>query len=62
MTYPKLFEQMLPDLIITNLNMYAFHIDALKLVRNYSPNKKKWLIVNNICSYWKKIFYGALQG
>ena len=38
---------MLPDLIITNLNVYAFHIEALKLVRNYLPNKKKWLIVNS---------------
>ena len=53
---------MLPDLIITNHSMYVFYIDVIKLVGNYFPNKKKWLIVNSIYSYWKKIFYGALQG
>ena len=50
------------DLIISKLEAYGFHKDALKLIHNYLSNRKQRVKVNDTYSSWKDIFYGVPQG
>ena len=50
------------ELIISKLQTYSFHIDALKLIHDYLSNRKQRFKVNDTCSSSKDIFYGVSQG
>ena len=50
------------DLIIAKLEAYGFHIDELKLIHDYLPNRKQGVKVNNAYSSWKDTFYRVPQG
>ena len=58
----KAFDCIPHDLIMTKLEAYGFHIDALKLIYNYLSNRKQRVKVNDTYSSWKDIFYGVPQG
>ena len=50
------------EFIITKLQSYGFHIDALKLIHDYFSNRKQRVTVNDSDSSWKDIFYGIPKG
>ena len=58
----KAFDCIPHDLIISKLEAYDFHIDALKLIHDYLSNIKQRVKVNDTYSSWKDIFYGVPQG
>ena len=58
----KAFDCVPHDLIITKLEAYGFHIDALKLIHDYWSNIKQKVKVNYAYRSWKDIFYGVPQG
>ena len=58
----KAFDCIPHDLIIAKLEVYGFHIDALKLIHDYLSNRKQRVKVNDTYSSWKDIFYGVPQG
>ena len=58
----KAFDSIPHNLIIGKLEAYGFHIHALKLIRDYLPNRKQRVKVNDAYSSWKDIFYGVPQG
>ena len=57
----KTFHCIPHDLIIVKLEVYGFHIDALKLIHDYLSNRKESVKVNDAYSSWKDIFYGVPQ-
>ena len=57
----KAFDCIRHDLIIAKLEVYGFHIDALKLIHYYFSNRKQRVKANDAYSSWKDIFYGVPQ-
>ena len=47
--------------VIAKLEVYRFHINALKLIYGYLPNRKERIKVNDAHSSWKDISYGIQQ-
>ena len=47
--------------VIAKLEAYRFHINALKLIYGYLPNRKERIKVNDAHSSWKDISYGIQQ-
>ena len=58
----KAFDCIPHDLIIAKLEAYGFHINALKLMHDYSSNREQRVKVNDAYSSWKDIIYGIPQG
>ena len=58
----KAFDCLNLDLLIEKLNAYGFSLPALRLIRDYLPNRKKRTRINNSCSTWMEIVFGAPQG
>ena len=50
------------DLIIAKLEVYGFHIDALKLIHDHLSNRKQRVQINDAYSSWKDILCGVPQG
>ena len=48
-------------IVILFIETYSFHIDALKLIHDYSSNRNQRVKVNDAYSSWKDIFYGVPQ-
>ena len=55
----KTFDYVSHELLIAKLQAYGFHIDALEIVHDYLSNRTQRVKVNNVCSFWKDIFYGV---
>ena len=50
------------ELLIAKLNAHGFSSTELKLIYNYSSNKKQWTKINSACSSLLEFVFGVPQG
>ena len=50
------------DLLIAKLSAYGLNGNALKYIYTYLKNRKQCVQINNVCSDFKDIISGVLQG
>ena len=58
----KAFDCLDHELLIAKLNAYGFSLTALKLVHNYSSNRKQWTKINSLYSSLLEIIFEVPQG
>ena len=62
MDLSKAFDCIPHDLLIAKLSAYGLNGNALKYIYTYLKNRKQCVRVNNVCSDFKDIISGVLQG
>ena len=62
MDLSKAFDCIPHDLLIAKLSAYGLNGNALKYIYTYLNNRKQCVRVSNVCSDFKDIISGVLQG
>ena len=58
----KAFDWLPHDLLISKLHAYGCHLQSLKLLNCYLPNRPQPVKINNFYSSWTQILFGVPQG
>ena len=60
--FSKAYDYLSHDLLTAKLNAYGFSIDSLRLVQDYSTNRKQRTKINSAYSSWEEILFRVPQG